>query len=91
MEGFSNRLIPIEIEGMDNKMHRLRFRGYRGTPEQFEKNIGQPNNLYQRDLVWMDIFFMAAVEVTEDKHILVTRYPINLIVAYERDLIWKTL
>ena len=91
MEGFSNRLIPVEIEGMDNKMHRLRFRGYRGTPEQFEKNIGQPNNLYQRDLVWMDIFFMAAVEVTEDKHILVTRYPINLIVAYERDLIWKTL
>lgn len=79
MEGFSNRLIPVEVEGMDGKKYRLRFKGIRGKPEDFAKGINQANNLYQRDLVWVDIFFMAAVEVTQDKHILITRYPIDSI------------
>ena len=77
MEGFSNRLIPVEVEAVNGKKYRLKLKGFRTTVEDFEKGINQANNLYQRDLVWVDIFYMAAVEATKDKHILVTRYPIK--------------
>ena len=33
--------------------------------------------IMERDLTWCDIFYQAAVEATSDKHILITRYPIN--------------
>ena len=77
MEGFSNRLVPVEVEDVNGKMHRLRFKGFIGRPEDFAKGVGVANNLYERDLVWVDVFYMCAVDVTKDKHILVTRYPIS--------------
>ena len=33
--------------------------------------------MQDRDLTWCDVLYMAAVEATSDKHILITRYPID--------------
>jgi len=79
LTGYSNRLIKVEVEGIDNKMYPLRFKGYRTTMEEYKSGIDIANNLYQRDLTWVDIFYMAAIEVTQDKHVLITRYPIDSI------------
>lgn len=36
---------------------------------------GENKNEIRRPLTWTDIFYMAAVDVTADKHVYVTRYP----------------
>lgn len=79
LTGYSNRLIPVEVEGIDGKKYRLRFKGCHATAEQVKSGIDLANNLYQRDLVWVDVFYIAAVEATQDKYVLVTRYPIDSI------------
>lgn len=79
LTGFSNRLTPVEVVDTNGKKHRLRFKGTKATYDQFKSGMDLPNNLYQRDLVWVDIFYMAAVEATKDKHVLITRYPIDSI------------
>ena len=35
------------------------------------------NTLYNRNLTWTDIIFMAAKDITKDKHVYITRYPIT--------------
>lgn len=74
--GFSNRLIPITAETIEGQPITLRFKGYNVRLEDFDaENPKQP--LMERDLTWMDVFYMAAVRVSEGKHILITRFPID--------------
>lgn len=75
--GFSNRFIPIEIPTIEGKTIRLRFKGYNMTAEQFAKSDVGKLPIMERDLTWCDVLYQAAVEATADKHILITRYPIN--------------
>ena len=37
--------------------------------------------IVERDLTWLDVIYQAAVEVTKDRHVLITRYPMKLNVA----------
>lgn len=43
-------------------------------------DVNNPNSesssIFYRDLTWTDILFMASVDVTKDKHMVATRYPI---------------
>lgn len=64
----------------------LSFTGYRGTLTTMEReNIVQKkesdddaNNRVQinRPLTWTDLLYLAATDVTSDKHVQVTRYPL---------------
>ena len=40
-----------------------------------------PESITHRKLTWCDIFYMAAVEATKNSHILITRYPVNVMSA----------
>ena len=75
--GFSNRFIPIEVPTVEGITVRLRFKGYSMTADQFAKTDVSKTPIMERDLTWCDILYQAAVEATKDKHILITRYPIN--------------
>lgn len=77
LTGFSNRFIPIEVPTIEGKKVRLRFKGYNMTPEQFAKSDVGKLPIMERDLTWCDILYQAAVEAVKDKHILITRYPID--------------
>lgn len=73
VHGYNNRFVPIEIpiEGTKEKYY-MQFKG-RGT-------IGKSNNpesIYHRRLTWCDVFYIACVEATKDKQVLVTRFPID--------------
>lgn len=35
--------------------------------------------IMERQLCWVDVLYQAAVEAVKDKHILITRYPIELV------------
>lgn len=73
LHGYNNRFIPVEIpiEGTKEKYY-MQFKG-KGT-------IGtstNPESIYHRRLTWCDVFYMACVEATKDKQILITRFPID--------------
>ena len=75
--GFSNRFIPIEVTTVEGPKIHLMFKGYNTTAEEFAKTDVGKLPIMERYLTWCDVLFQAAVEATKDKHILVTRYPID--------------
>ena len=77
LTGFSNRFIPIDVPTVEGPTVRLRFKGYNMTAEEYAKSDIGKLPIMERDITWCDIFYQAAVESTKDKHILITRYPID--------------
>ena len=51
----------------------MKFKGRGILPGESEDN---DNPLIERRLTWCDVFYMAAVEASRDKQILITRFPI---------------
>ena len=80
VHGFSNRFIKIPLPIKDSKdTYYMAFKGYNITKEEYEKTkgIGSPNKLITRPLTWCDLLYMAAVEASKDRCVLITRYPID--------------
>ena len=78
MFGYSNRFIPIMVKTKDGKEYPMVFNGYKVDKEDLDKTLDPGNqSILQRDLTWCDVFYMAAVEATKDKMVLLTRYPID--------------
>lgn len=77
LTGFSNRFIPITVPTIEGITVRLRFKGYNTTDEEFAKSDVGKLPIMERDLTWCDVLYQAVVESVKDKHILITRYPID--------------
>ena len=86
IHGYAGRLRPIEVpvepfkyHGETIKFTNMIFKGHQCTEEEFTAKDSEINKfpLQERILTWCDLLFMAAKEVTKDKMILVTRYPID--------------
>lgn len=75
--GFSNRLIPIKVETIEGITTYINFKGRKISAEEFVKSDIGKFPIMERRLTWCDIFYQAAVQAVEDKHILITRYPID--------------
>lgn len=75
--GFSNRFIPIPLETKEGITRNLKFKGYNMTPEQYAKAEPGRMSITERDLTWCDVLYQAACESVKDRHILITRYPID--------------
>lgn len=74
---YSDRFVPIKIpvseeDNPKNKTYYMKFKGY---------NSNDPNlkseSIVKRKLTWLDIFYMAAVEATKERTVLITRFPID--------------
>ena len=76
LTGTYNRLFPVRVEYEDGHTGTLRFKGFNMTLEEYEKGINR-QEMQERDLTWCDLFYMAAVDVSQDKHAIIVRYPIN--------------
>lgn len=64
--------LPIDPkEGIKGKVY-LKIAGRFMEPGKTETE----SPLTVRDATWCDLFYMAAVDVTADKHVLITRYPL---------------
>lgn len=71
----ADRFEPIEVPLKDKSLGKTYFsfvaRIYeKGKPE-------SESNIFTRPATWTDILYQAAVDVTADKCVLITRYPIN--------------
>lgn len=78
MNAYSNRFIPVEIPLENGKTGYCRFKGNKVRPEDFDKANGKEiTPISNRRLTWCDLIYMAAVDVSKDKHVLITRFPLN--------------
>ena len=76
--GFSNRFSPVEVPLENGKIAYLKFNGRKVSGDEIEKGkVAGESPLIDRRLTWCDVIFMAANEAVRDKHILITRYPID--------------
>lgn len=67
-----SRFDPIEVPVTGNVKKYLAFTGKRFDTT----NKSEISNISSRKMTWMDLFYLAAVDVIKDKHCLVTRYPL---------------
>lgn len=63
---YTNRFDPIEIEFTDGTKGKILFRG-------IDPATGNRHHEY---MTLTDLFYLAAHEITADKHVYITRYPI---------------
>ena len=75
IHGYSNRLAPVEITTESGRRFYLRFKG-RSVDAGNQFNTPD-TTMDRRRITWCDVFYMAAVEATRDKCVLITRYPID--------------
>lgn len=60
-----------EKHQLGNDPYYLTFTGYKANTTTFEKT----EETVERPMTWTDMFYLAASDSAEDKHILITRYP----------------
>lgn len=77
IHGYSNRLIPIRVELDDGTFKYLNFKGRTAHTKEKKEDIEGASEIFNRRLTWCDIFYMACVEMSKDKHVLITRFPLD--------------
>jgi hypothetical protein len=78
LHSYNHRFDPIYLETKDKNYPKVtfRFRGYDVTDKEFDPN--DPDKLLnQRPFTITDLVYLAAVNICEDKHIYITRYPMS--------------
>lgn len=77
IHGIANRFRPIKLPTEDpkNPFVYVVLKGHYATEEGLDNKISTP--VMERKMTWCDLLYMAAVEVTNNKMILITRYPID--------------
>jgi DNA-directed RNA polymerase beta' subunit len=77
IHGYSNRFKLVKIPNKEGKDITARFKGYYITADQYAAGMRETGNTIERDLTWLDIIYMAAVEAVKDKVAIISRYPID--------------
>ena len=77
ISGYSNRFVPVVVDTVEGKKITLSIKGYNTTKQDYAKGINLTAHPFHRTMTWCDVLYIAAVESVKDKHILVTRYPID--------------
>ena len=73
LHGYNNRFIPIEIPVKNvDRPYYMQFKG-----RNVDNVNPNPESIYQRPLTWCDVFFISAMEAVKNKHVLITRFPID--------------
>ena len=68
-----SRFTPIEIPTSGSHKLYLAFSGKRTDGS----NTSELASIVNRPMTWTDLLYMACEKVTRDKHVLITRYPLN--------------
>ena len=78
IKGYSNRFIPVEVKLSNGKTVKMKFAGYKTRKDDNKETVGEEKSgISNRNLTWCDLFFLAASEMSADKHAILTRYPLN--------------
>lgn len=75
IHGYSDRFRIVEIPLIDSKGKAIKKPCY--IKHFFEIGLNGTKGELKRHLTWCDVIFIAAVESSRDKMVLITRYPID--------------
>ena len=76
IHGYSKRIIPVSVPLSNGGYADMIFKGNL-APKNVVENDPARNTLLQRRMTWCDVFYIAAVEATRDKCVLITRFPMD--------------
>lgn len=68
-----SRFEKIVLKSEDNKDVYLRLSGKVFN----EDSTDEISNIFDRHMTWVDLFYIACVDILKDKHCMVTRYPVS--------------
>ena len=68
-----SRFDKIVLKSEDNKDVYLKLSGKVFN----EDSTDEISNLFNRHMTWVDLFYIACVDILKDKHCMVTRYPVS--------------
>lgn len=74
IHSYADRFKVIKIDTADGKQLSIGISGYRQTAK---GDNPSSSTIINRPATWTDILYMACVDVTKDKHVMVTRYPVE--------------
>lgn len=77
IHGYSNRIKAVEIPIVEGKPIRMKFKGYYVTEDEYKNGKRESGTTLERDMTWLDLFYISAVAATEDKMAMITRYPMD--------------
>lgn len=83
VHGVADRFRPIELPTEDKKYPNIKiiFKGRHVTKEEImdpsKVTAESKAGIINRPMTWCDLFYIAAVDITEDRYTLITRYPID--------------
>lgn len=77
IHGYSNRIKAVEIPIVEGKPIRMKFKGYYITEDEYKNGKRESGTTLERDMTWLDLFYISAVAATEDKMAMITRYPMD--------------
>ena len=77
IHGYSNRIKTIEVPNIEGKNVRMTFKGYSITEEEYKNGKRESTAIINRPMTWLDLFYQCAVAATEDKTVMITRYPMD--------------
>ena len=78
LHSYEHRFDPIYLKTKDKRFPKItfRFKGYSVADPEFDPH--DPEKLLsQRPFTLTDLMYLAAVNICEDKHIYITRYPMS--------------
>lgn len=75
LHSYSDRISTIPLENDKGYDVKMRIIGNMATLD--NSNIVNVDSTLNRECTWADLLYMAAWDVTRDKHVLVTRYPLE--------------
>lgn len=76
--GYSGRFSPVEVPLSNGKMSYMIFKGHNVSGiDVANREAVDASPLITRKMTWCDVLYMAANEAVRDKHILISRYPID--------------
>lgn len=78
IHSYNDRFAPITLIAEDGKVYYLSFKGSKGENSNPVKAINlNSTDPYSRRMTWCDLFYLAAVDQSKGKNVLITRYPID--------------
>lgn len=77
IHGYSNRFKEVTIPNTENIKINMKFKGYCISEEEYNNGKRESDAVLERNITWLDILYMSAVAATEDKMVMITRYPMD--------------
>ena len=77
IHGQSNRFIPIEVPVDYKEKVYMKFKGREITTQDVADNNYENYSIIDRHMTWCDLFYIACTEITKDKVVLLTRFPMD--------------